>query len=50
MSEINPYRVLVRKFLGKWSVGRSRRSWEYYLREISCEDERWMALTQDRVQ
>jgi len=52
--EINTYRILVGKSLGKYLLGRRRRRYEdnikKYLRDIGYEDGRWMELAQDRVQ
>jgi hypothetical protein len=50
----SPYTILVRKSLAKHPLRRIRRRWEdnfkMYLREICCEDGRWLKVAQDCVQ
>jgi hypothetical protein len=42
----NVYKILMRKHLGKWPLGKPKED----DREISFEDLRWMKLAEDRVQ
>jgi hypothetical protein len=44
------YRVLVGRPEGKRPLGRPRRRWEDYLREIGIDGANWILLAQDRVQ
>jgi hypothetical protein len=49
----NAHRILVGKPLEKFSLGRPRRSKNNIkgdLREIGCEDKRWVELVQDSFQ
>jgi hypothetical protein len=49
----NAYRILTEKPLGKWSLGRLRRSWEdnikMNLKETGCEYRTCMGLAQDSI-
>jgi len=41
---IYAYKVLVRKFEGKWQLGRPRHGWEDNLWELGRKDVNWMHL------
>jgi hypothetical protein len=53
MGEMNAYRILIWKPLGKCPLGRVRRSWEdnikMDLKEMGCEGGRWMELAENFV-